>query len=295
MKIKFISAFLALILICGLFGCSSEKKEKEYPINVNGVNIDKEPKRVVVLSDSIADIILACSMEIKLVGRSSECTQSTLSVLPDIGTGSNPDLEKIKSLSPDLVLHNQDLSNENKEFFSSNNISFISLSDATNRTDFVELYSNIGAILNGNITGKEKATKAAQDILLKIDDLSRTCKVDGSQYITACYLYDENGKIASEDTFAGKLIEFAGANNIATNAKESFMNIDEIILSNPNIIFCDTGVEAKLRADEKFWGLTAINEHKIFEIEKSSMQRQGKTILNTVKFMIDKINLSVNG
>ena len=294
MKIKFISSLLILVLTCGLFGCSSEKREKEYPVNINDINIEQEPKRVVVLSDSIADIILACSMEIKLVGRSSECTQDALAVLPDVGSISSPDLEKIKSLSPDLVLTNENVSDESKSYFESNKISLAVLKDATNRTDFTELYSNIGSILNGNITGKSKANKAAQDILLKIDDLSRTGNLNGEKYITACYLYDENGKIASEDTFAGKLIEFAGASNIAIDARDNFMSIDEIILSNPNVIFCDKGVETKLRANEKFWGLTAIDEHKIFEFEKSLMQRQGKTLLDTVKFMMEKINSSMN-
>ena len=292
MKLKYVSIFVILFIVCNLVGCQSNKDDlnKEYPVSINGVSLDQAPKKVVVLSDSLADIILACSMEIKLVGRTTECTQKELTVLPEVGSNSAPDMQKIKDLSPDIVLSSGELSSENLEKIKDSNIKVFVLPDATNRTELIDLYSNIGCILGGKITGKQKCEQVAQKLLVQVDDLSRVYGASGSVCVTACYLFDEKGAIATDDTFAGKLIENVGATNIAANAKNKYMDVKDIILSNPTVIFCEKGVEVKLRSDKKFWELSAIDQHKIFEMDKGFITRQGKTILEVIKFMAEKIN-----
>ena len=58
---------LCVLLACGAFaGCSQVEEivsgvaaTGEFPVEVNGVNIQSRPSRVVVLSPSLADVVLA--------------------------------------------------------------------------------------------------------------------------------------------------------------------------------------------------------------------------------------------
>ena len=80
---KFLAAFLCFLFICTPFtGCkhndetSSTNSADEYPVTVGGTQLNAMPERVVVLSDNLADVILALGYEIVLKGKSTECTQS---------------------------------------------------------------------------------------------------------------------------------------------------------------------------------------------------------------------------
>ena len=77
---------LCVLLACGAFaGCSQVEEivsgvaaTGEFPVEVNGVNIQSRPSRVVVLSPSLADVVLALGYETQLAGASEECSQSAL-------------------------------------------------------------------------------------------------------------------------------------------------------------------------------------------------------------------------
>ena len=100
---------LCVLLACGAFaGCSQVEEivsgvaaTGEFPVEVNGVNIQSRPSRVVVLSPSLADVVLALGYETQLAGASEECSQSALQELEKVAAG---DVEAIQGLQPDLVL-----------------------------------------------------------------------------------------------------------------------------------------------------------------------------------------------
>ena len=296
-KKNYLCIIYIFMFLCIFSGCSvnSSSHGSEYPLTLNNVTFKKSPKRVVVLSDSLADIILTISQEINLVGRSSECTQEELEVLPDVGSENSLDVEKIQSLFPDLILYNKNFSDETLNSLKKRlkKVDILVLPDAKTRTELVNLYSDLGSLFGGKCTGSKKSEKIVKKLIIDIDDLSRNVSLE-NKHITVCYLFDENGAIATEDTFLGKLMESIGCFNISGDAKNNFIDIENVILSNPMFIFCDKGVEKKLRSNKKFWGLSAISEHKIFELDKNTVGRQGKSLLKFVKFMHEKIYKKIN-
>ena len=100
---------LCVLLGCGAFaGCSqvddivsNVTAAGVFPVEVNGVTISSRPSRVVVLSPSLADVILALGCETQLAGASEGCTQSALDELEKVSADS---VEAIQALQPDLVL-----------------------------------------------------------------------------------------------------------------------------------------------------------------------------------------------
>lgn len=285
-SIKILSVFFSISILLSLFGCNkSETSQKnDYPVTISDVTIKKSPEKIVVLSDSLADIVLAMGLEAKLAARTDECTQEDLSTIPSIGNAKNINLDNILSCSPDLVLTDKVLNNDISAGLSDADIPVILLSPATDRESFMSLYSKLGSALKGAETGKKLGEKTSNDILMTLDDINRIIP-QKDVAPTACYFYDSTKKIATGDTFASNLIELAGAINVAKGLSDKEMDTNAIKLSNPNYIFCAKSAKTGLLSDGIISALSASKEGKIYEMEDALMLRQGKTVVDAAAFM----------
>ena len=287
---KIISTILSLLIILSFSSCkkSDSKHIDEYPVTVSGVTIQKSPEKVVVLSDSLADIILALELENKLIARTDECTQEKLATLPSIGSIQNIDLNKISSYSPNLILADKTIENNLLEKLQTLNIPVICLEPATKRESFITLYQDLGSILAGAQTGKTLGENTANNILMTLDDINRIIPKKGV-VTTACYFYDSNKKIASGDTLASMLLELSGATNIAKGSTNFNIDTTALKISNPNFIFCAENTKNDLLADSTIASLQAAQNGNTFEMDKSLMTRQGHTVVDAVTFMASKM------
>lgn len=285
-SIKILSVFFSISILLSLFGCNkSETSQKnDYPVTISDVTIKKSPEKIVVLSDSLADIVLAMGLEEKLAARTDECTQEDLSIIPSIGNAKNINLDNILSYSPDLVLTDEVLNNDISAGLSNADIPVILLNPATDRESFMSLYSKLGSALKGAETGKKLGEKTSNDILMTLDDINRI--IPQKDIVpTACYFYDSTKKIATGDTFASNLIELAGAINVAKGLSDKEMDTNAIKLSNPNYIFCAKSAKTGLLSDEIISALSASKEGKIYEMDDALLLRQGKTVVDAAAFM----------
>lgn len=287
---KIISTILSLLIILSFSSCKKSDSQHidEYPVTVSGVTIQKTPEKVVVLSDSLADIILALELENKLIARTDECTQEKLATLPSIGSIQNIDLNKISSYSPDLILADKTIENNLLEKLQTLNIPVICLEPATKRESFITLYQDLGSILAGAQTGKTLGENTANNILMTLDDINRIIPKKGV-LTTACYFYDSNKKIASGDTLASMLLELSGATNIAKGSTNFNIDTTALKISNPNFIFCAENTKNDLLADSTIASLQAAQNGNTFEMDKSLMTRQGHTVVDAVTFMASKM------
>ena len=107
LKRSFAALLGVLLMIGACLGCgpqgdiSSGVAERDFPVTVNEVTIQDEPKGVVVLSPNLAEVILALGYEMQLCGKGAACTQEDLSVLPDM---TMDDPQSILGVGADLVL-----------------------------------------------------------------------------------------------------------------------------------------------------------------------------------------------
>ncbi len=283
--------FLALLLavtLCfmvatGCKGGGGDGSDSEYPVTVGDVTFKSQPQKVVVLCDSIADIILACSLENTLIGRSDECTQEEMAVLPSVGAKDSPDTDKIVSLNADLVLADNALSDSAKQKLENSGVTVIKLAPALTRAGMQELYKTIGSVLAGQSTGGTRAKSALDSIFSTFDDLVATLESDSPATMTVCYIIDEEFNTISDSSFGNELIRYTNAINVAESADVSFM--DNIKLANPQYIFCNTGLKEIIAEDERFADVTAVKEDNVYEMNYSYMTRQGQTMIDAVIFM----------
>ena len=282
------SFILCVILIVSAFsGCrakndiSSGPGASEFPVPIDKVIIHSKPSGVAVLSPNAADVILALGYETQLKAKSSDCTQSDLSVLPDVTAD---DADKIKSLGANLVFTDRALTDTQKSAMDKNGITVLTIKSASGRDDLPRLYSEIGSVLMGAKTGYEKGKNMAENVFQTIDDITRAVP-ESNTPITAVYLYDANGAAVTGDTIQDDLIKAAGLVNSADGGKNREFSMKDLLIADPKYIFCAKGVKAEMEASSDLKRLTAVKENKVYEMDKNLMTLQGDSLINAVSFM----------
>lgn len=274
---------LVLLLVCGAFaGCSQMDSlvsgvtaTGEFPVEVNGVTISSRPQKAVVLSPSLADVLLALDCETQLVGASEECTQGNLDELQKV---SSDDASAIQGLQPDLVLLDSS-SNSAQAALEEAGVTVLNVDPATDREDFERLYSQVSSAFLGGGSGYDKGIETAQDIFITLDSINRIVPKD--TVTTACYLYDLESQAVTGDMFASTIMSYAGVTNVFESVSGGSYDFESLRIANPNVIFCAPGLKDEIKNDSRFSDFQAVRDDKVVELDKSLMEWQGRTVVET--------------
>lgn len=283
-----LAALLGILLVLSIcVGCgpkgdiSSGVAEQDFPVTVNEVTIQDEPKGVVVLSPNLAEVIMALGYEMQLCGKGAACTQEDLSVLPDMTLD---DPQSILGVGADLVLTEDAPSEEQKKGLNDAGIDVVTIAPATSREDFTRLYREVGSCMMGGVKGYERGEKIAEGIFSTIDDISRQIPQTDTP-VSVCYLYDVEGGVVTGDTLEGKLIECAGLINAASDGAGNHMDVETLLMVQPQYIFSPTGLKDTLAQTDQYKDLTAVQEGRVYEMDPSLMEWQGNGVISAVSFM----------
>lgn len=272
--------------IAGLMftGCSKKKENErkisvnDYPVTVNGISIESKPERVVVLSDVLADVAIELGFKGQIVGKSSKCDQEEIATAIDVDVDDSIDINKIKEISPQVVVYESELSNDQISEIRASHIKLIKIEKAKSRNDLERVYSSVGSIFNGAETGYAYGKKDALNILMTLDDITRVVPKQ-TVLQTACYLFDESGTTIKDGIFASQVIESAGVVNVAKDLDSDAIPMDKLIFSNPDWILCDRSLKEKIINNPSFAQLTAVKENKFIEINSNEILRQGQSVI----------------
>lgn len=276
---KMIALLLSVCLLV-LAGCSQvgDVVDKiadsgEFPVEVAGVTVSARPQQAAVLSPNLADVVLALGYETQLGAVSSDCDQGALSSLTKVNAS---DVQAVAALEPDLVLL-EDSQSQFAAGLQEAGLTVLQVAPATDRADFERLYSQIATAFGGN-SGTEHGVAAAQSIFTTLDDINRIVPKD--RVTTVCYLYDLDSAAVTGDQFASTVMSYAGVTNIFSSLTGGAYDFESLRLSNPDVIFCAPGVKAQILADSRFENFHAVASGRIFELETSLVQRQGRTAVS---------------
>lgn len=270
---------ISLCLICAA-GCSnvgdlvSGTPAGEFPVEINGVTVGARPQKVVVLSPSLADVVLALDNETQLAAGSQSCTQPALGNLQKVDPG---DASAITALSPDLVLLDPGCSGVEKALVDAG-LTVLNIAPAVDREDFERLYSQVSSALNGGGPGYDKGIACAQGIFEVLDDINRMIPQKDT-VTTGCYLYDLNGSAVTGDMLGTTVMTYCGVTNIFSSLTGGQYGEDDLRVSDPTVIFCRPGLAEEIKGDSRYNSLQAVREGKVIELEPGVMEWQGRTVV----------------
>ena len=285
---QFGALILSFFLLALCFsGCSrggtidNGANEADYPVTVNEVTLSAKPEGVAVLSDNLADVILALGYEIDLKARGDVCTQKDLRVLP---VATMDDAASMQQLGVTLLLTEEDPTQEQKDTLNSSGITVVTLQTADSRTDLERLYTEVASLMRGGNTGYRRGQDIAANILTTLDDINRVIP-KSNRITTACYLYDLDGHAVTGDQFASVVFSCAGVTNAFSGETDGTISQDSFRRADPDYIFCSADVKETLMTDASYSSLTAVKRQQVIEMEESEIARLGRTAITTASFV----------
>ena len=294
---KILTLSISATMVCTLAGCdisssitdikSTIKNEvTNFPVNTGYEIIQQAPEDIIVLDDNVADILIACGYTDKIVGKSSDCTQSELKDVKEYGSDKNPDINAVNKIDVDLIFASPDINYSDYEAMKNDNNTVLRIATTNSIENFDTLYINICKIMSGNIDGVKLGEEKAKYIVSELENS------ESNSVIKGCYLYNLDGQSAvTNEMYENEILSLAGVQNIATeHDRNGNLSISKILATDkqegfPFYILCEKGLKSKILSDENFKGTSVVNKNRIIEIPSEYLSRQGKSAIEGVKYI----------
>ncbi len=291
---KITTLMVIMVFVLGTVGCGSLKDSQSgnnsgssrvaesgktvYPVKITDsygkeITLTKEPEKIISAAPNITEIIFKIGAEDKLVGRTDYCDYpESVSSIESIGTMRTPDIEKILSLEPDMVIASTHFNEENSQKLQDAGINVISLYEENDVNGVYTMIETLGTALNRNDEAQNTVNEM-KDTIGKVTDA-----VSGLEEPTVYYVvgYGEGGDFsAPENTFVGGLIKLAGGKNIVPASDSWSFTLESLLEADPYIIVVRKGEKDAFMNADGYKELTAVKEGRVYEIDNNLIDRQG--------------------
>ncbi|MDC7238013.1 MAG: ABC transporter substrate-binding protein [Sphaerochaetaceae bacterium] len=279
MNKKIIILLLSLISLTSLFSEGTKEiaisNTIEFTDSYNRtVQISKNPQRIVSLGPNITEIVSELDFD-KLVGRTDYCDYpEKVSSVKSIGSITNANIEEIIELEPDLVIGSVHCPKDLLENLTKLGICSIAIYDDNSLDGSYNIISKIGYVMNE----EEKANEIIKNNKALVDQIvDKTSTLDKKTVYYALSFGEWGDFTAGGSTFIGKMINLAGAINIAEDVDGWNYSVEQLIEKDPQIIIVSKYYNSKDQFINTwpYSSLTAVKENRVYEIDNNLLDRQG--------------------
>ncbi len=256
-------------------------------------NLFADYSRIVSLAPSVTENLYELGMEKELIANTIYCRDiDEKNKKEKIGTVTEPNIEKIISLKPDLIISTKE--GNNKIFIEKLirlKLPVYVMETVENFDDICNNFLKLAEYLNK----KEIGEKIINDIKNEADKISKNKKKNYD--IKVFWEVGANPVFTvGKKSYVNDFNKFAGGKNIFadTNNRYPNVNIESVIEKNPDIIILvdmgDVGKE-EIKKWKKYKNLSAVKNNKIFMLDaKEIFTPSPKTFLNGLKNLQSKFN-----
>ncbi len=196
------------------------------------VTVLHPPRRIISLVPSQTELLFHLGLDREVVGITKFCVhpQKQFKCKTKIGGTKTLNLERIRSLQPDLIIGNKE-ENEQQQIEQLTTEFPVWMSDISNLSQALEMIGLLGELL-----GK----KSEADLLLNDigSGFARLAKDKNSESKRVLYLIWKNPyMVAGTGTFIDSILQCSGFTNAAKMERYPVLNADEISDISPDVIF----------------------------------------------------------
>ncbi len=250
------------------------------------VNIERLPQRIISLAPSNTEILFALGLEDRIVGVTQFCNYPEAAKdKPRVAGYSTPDIEKVVSLEPDLILAE-----------SIHEKTALSAMESVGLTVIVMSAKSLDTVLQditlvGQITGKSKAAAQLVDEMRnRIEAITaKTESLAPEQRPRVLYViwHDPIWTMGSE-TFSNDLIQKAGGENIFADdfKKSRVVSLEAVIDRNPQVIIV-SGMGAtkdliynSIKTHPRLSTVEAMINGRVYQVDGDLVERPGPRIVD---------------
>lgn len=253
---------LAALVMIGCNNPSASVKGEQQTVTYTDdygttVDIPLHPSRIVSTSPAVTEIIYALGGSHLLVGRTDFCSYPPeVADVESIGGISNLNIEKIMSLSPDLVISGSMIPKKSTVQMGKMGVPTVCVIE---QKRYDGLYDNISKI--GKLIGRTTAADSLNALLraqLADLDLQTNAQPKSVYYVVG---FGPSGNFtAGGDSFINDIIKMAGGRNIAEDVSGWSYSLESLMTQDPDYIvirredsatFCNTTPYNRLKAVKK--------------------------------------------
>lgn len=278
-KVLFIYSLIIAVLFCSCTEISEPEEAvpaaatasepQEYPVETGNLIFNSSPRTIGSLSPAVTEMIFELGFSDKLVCRSSYCDYpDEAAAIPDTGSAANPDIDKLISYAPELVITQSPIANKDVKRLNEAGISLLALEAPSSLDELYENYHTLSCILSGNIKGDVLAQTALADLKNAVKEAEGSCE-------SLVFIMNVSGggfSVGTGDSFSGDYISVFGT-NIADSYTSFYMTAEELIQADPQVIFLAHPLESSDIPEETASQLSAFSEGHVFVIDASLTER----------------------
>lgn len=281
---------IAMLFSCGGVGSSSSNDMYVFVDDYDReVLVPKDPKRIVSASPAITEILFALDAQDKLVGRTDYCNYPAEALnIESIGGINNLNVEKLLSLSPDLVLVGSMVSENIVNIISKAHVPVVVVKEKDN---FDALFDNIERI--GVLSNKvDMALKLNDSLNEQVSSVKKSINVADSKP-TVYYVvgYGSGGNFtAGGNTFINDIFNICGLKNIAEDIKGWNFSTEALLDADPDYIFIRKEDKDEFMSTAPYTYLSAVKKKKVIPIESAYIDLQVPRNVEGLLYIHNSIN-----
>jgi len=195
------------------------------------ISLNYPPQRIISLVPSQTELLFDLGLEEKVIGLTKFCIHPREKFLSKTKVGGTKkiNLEKIRSLNPDLIIGNKE-ENEQSQMEELMNEFPVWMSDILVLEDAVKMIEQVG-ILTGYA---EKAELIASNIVNRFADLE---SVKESNLKIAYFIWKDPYMLAGNNTFINNILKRAGFDNSVKLNRYPVVSLEQVMELDPEVIF----------------------------------------------------------
>jgi iron complex transport system substrate-binding protein len=256
------------------------------------IYLAKSPVRIVSLAPSVTEMLFAIGAGEQVVGVTEFCDfPAAAQSKPKVGY-SNPNIEALVALQPDLVL-------APKEFLRADVLAKLEqlkiptfILDAKRLEDIPLHIQTLGRLVERSA----EAGAVVQAMRHRIDELKR--KVESLPAKRVLYVLNSQPLITvGPGSFIHQMIGLAGGMNVASQAGAPYprLSMETVLKEDPEVLVFPVGtVESVPPSEQQQWqrwtSLSAIKHHRIHEVPSNLLNRPGPRIVEGLEQLAKAIH-----
>ncbi len=229
------------------------------------------PKRIVSLSPPATEQIFILGAGERIVGCTSYCTRPAEAEKKEkIGSLRDINLEKLVSLSPDLVLASSITKPAIVEKLRGFGIRVHVQKSPEDFNGLLEQFVELGTIIGE----REKAARTAKAAEMRLRRIKETCSLFRERPKVVFQVGAKPMYLSGKDSFVGDFISHAGAVNILGDLSGGVYSREMIVAENPDVILLSAmgfATEEEKREWTRFDSISAVRSGRIFMLESSEV------------------------
>ncbi len=261
------------------------------------VILERDPSRIVPLAPSLTEILYYLGLGDSVVGVTDfSYYPPEASEKPTIGSYIDPNIEKIISLSPDLVIGTKDGNLPGLVYLLEQAKIPVYVVNPRNVRDVISTIDEIGGLCG--VT--EKAHLLVSKLNKRLESI-QTAIASGKKPLVFLQINIAPIMTVNKNTFHNDLINLAGGVNMTADEPITYprISIEEVISKKPDIILISSmergGTFAKAKEDWMKWtSIPAVKNKRVYLIDSDLIDRPSQRIIDGLEAMARLINPEVD-